>query len=153
MPNAFPTLPRLLSFRVPSQVTTNAVHENAASLIRQPCRTFVAPDFRVTNSVTKPGAPFLFFLSLSLLLPLVELFLGGFLALPFCLALAQDQQLRPHSMYEPPAASAAKSLADSAQGVAPELLTYGEKTNWEKTGLYADAVAAQSYCLRDRQRL
>ncbi len=54
---------------------------------------------------------------------------------------AQDAQLRPHSMYEPPAASAAASLATSAQGVAPELLTYGEQTNWEKTGLYADAIA------------
>ncbi|MGI4854780.1 MAG: M14 family zinc carboxypeptidase [Janthinobacterium lividum] len=61
-----------------------------------------------------------------------------------CLSLsatAQDQPLRPHSMYEPPAGAAAASLAASAQGVAPELLTFGEKTNWEKTGLYADAVA------------
>ncbi len=56
-------------------------------------------------------------------------------------ALAQGGPLRPHSMYEPPAASAAASLAASAEGVPPELLTYGEQTNWEKTGLYADAVA------------
>ncbi len=57
------------------------------------------------------------------------------------IAVAQNGQLRPHSMYEPPAAAAAASLAASAQDVAPDLLTYGEKTNWEKTGLYADAVA------------
>ncbi len=57
------------------------------------------------------------------------------------IAVAQNGQLRPHSMYEPPAGAAAASLAASAQGVAPELLTIGEKTSWEKTGLYADAVA------------
>jgi murein tripeptide amidase MpaA len=44
-------------------------------------------------------------------------------------------------MYEPPAGKVAKSLADSAAGVAPELLTTGEKTQWEKTGLYDEAVA------------
>lgn len=63
------------------------------------------------------------------------------IALPLTFAAAQNQQLRPHSMYEPPAGAAAKSLAASAEGVAPELLTFGEKANWEKTGLYADAVA------------
>ena len=57
------------------------------------------------------------------------------------IALAQNSPLRPHSMYEPPAAAAAASLAASGQGVAPELLTIGEKTSWEKTGLYADAIA------------
>lgn len=54
---------------------------------------------------------------------------------------AQQTQLRPHSMYEPPAATAAASLAASAKGVAPELLTFSEKSNWEETGLYADAIA------------
>ena len=63
------------------------------------------------------------------------------LALPFAVASAQNGQLRPHSMYESPAGLAAASLAASGQGVAPDLLTIGEKTNWEKTGLYADAVA------------
>lgn len=61
-----------------------------------------------------------------------------------CLSLAaaaQNSPVRPHSMYEPPAGAAAASLAASAAGVAPELLTFGEKANWEKTGLYADAVA------------
>ncbi len=74
------------------------------------------------------------------------------LSLPLALAAnSQNSPLRPHSMYEPPAGAAAKSLADSAQGVAPELLTIGEKTNWEKTGLYADAVAqAQLYEKRSK---
>ena len=49
------------------------------------------------------------------------------LTLSFAIAVAQNGQLRPHSMYEPPAAAAAASLAASAQGVAPELLTFGEK--------------------------
>ncbi len=62
------------------------------------------------------------------------------LALPLVLA-AQNEPLRPHSMYEPPAGAAAKSLAASAEGIAPELLTYGETTSWEKTAPYADAVA------------
>lgn len=56
-------------------------------------------------------------------------------------ALAQTTQLRPHSMYEPPAAAAAKSLADSTAGVPQDELTTGEKTNWEKTGLYDETVA------------
>ncbi|SDF69795.1 M14 family zinc carboxypeptidase [Terriglobus roseus] len=56
-------------------------------------------------------------------------------------ALAQTMQLRPHSMYEPPAAAAAKSLADSTAGVPQDELTTGEKTNWEKTGLYDETVA------------
>ncbi len=73
------------------------------------------------------------------------------LALPLTFAAGQNQQLRPHSMYEPPAGAAAKSLAASAEGVAPELLTFGEKANWEKTGLYADAVAqAQLYEKRSK---
>lgn len=56
-------------------------------------------------------------------------------------ALAQTTQLRPHSMYEPPAAAAAKSLADSTAGVPQDELTTGEKTNWEKTGRYDETVA------------
>ncbi|MGI4756541.1 MAG: M14 family zinc carboxypeptidase [Janthinobacterium lividum] len=77
--------------------------------------------------------------------------LAASLALPLVIAAGQNAQLRPHSMYEPPAGAAAASLAASAQGVAPELLTFGEKTNWEKTGLYADAVAqAQLYEKRSK---
>lgn len=73
------------------------------------------------------------------------------LVLPFAIAAAQQEPLRPNSMYEPPAGAAAASLAASAQSVAPELLTFGEKTNWEKTGLYADAVAqAQLYEKRSK---
>ena len=53
---------------------------------------------------------------------------------------AQQEQLRPHSMYEPPAAIAANSLAESAQGMPPELLTPGERSNWETTGTYADVL-------------
>ncbi len=75
-------------------------------------------------------------------LPLASLFLAftasAFLFSP---AAAQQEQLRPHSMYEPPAASAAASLAASAQGIPQELLTPGEKSNWQTTGLYAEAVA------------
>lgn len=56
-------------------------------------------------------------------------------------ALAQSDQVRPHSMYEPPAAAAAKSLADSTKGVPQDELTTGEKTNWEKTGRYDETVA------------
>jgi len=56
-------------------------------------------------------------------------------------ALAQTTQLRPHSMYEPPAAAAAKSLADSTAGTPQDELTTGEKTNFEKTGLYDETVA------------
>ncbi len=55
--------------------------------------------------------------------------------------LAQREQLRPHSMYEPPAAAAASSLAGSAQGVPPDLLTPGERSNWETTAPYAEAIA------------
>ncbi len=48
--------------------------------------------------------------------------------------------LQPHSMYEPPAAAAAASLAASAQGVAPDLLTSGEISGWNQTGGYDEAV-------------
>lgn len=54
---------------------------------------------------------------------------------------AQSDQVRPHSMYEPPAAATAKSLADSTAGVPQDELTTGEKTNWEKTGRYDETVA------------
>ncbi len=61
--------------------------------------------------------------------------------LPFSIfAVAQTEQVRPHSMYEPPAAAAAKSLAESGAGVPAELLTTGEKTNWEKTARYQEVI-------------
>lgn len=43
-------------------------------------------------------------------------------------------------MYEPPAGKAAASLAASTKGVAPNLLTTGEKTEWKQTGLYAETT-------------
>ncbi len=55
--------------------------------------------------------------------------------------LAQRQQLRPRSMYEPPAAAAAASLASSAQGVPPDLLTPGERSGWETTAPYDEVIA------------
>jgi Zinc carboxypeptidase len=56
-------------------------------------------------------------------------------------AIAQQQALSPHSMYEPPAAAAAASLAASSKDVPPDLLTTGEKTEWRQTGTYAEVVA------------
>src|SRR5882757_1728249 len=54
---------------------------------------------------------------------------------------AQQQALSPHSMYEPPAAKDAASLAASSAGVTSELRTTGVKTNWRETGVYAEAVS------------
>ncbi len=56
-----------------------------------------------------------------------------------------QQPVQPHSMYEPPAAAAAASLAASAQGVPYDLLTPGEISGWTRTGTYADCV---QYMLR-----
>ena len=53
---------------------------------------------------------------------------------------AQQSPLRPHSMYEPPAAKAAASLAASSAGVSADLLTTGEKTQWRQTATYDEAV-------------
>ncbi|HUA87219.1 MAG TPA: M14 family metallopeptidase [Bryobacteraceae bacterium] len=55
------------------------------------------------------------------------------------LALAQDPVV-PHSMFEPPAAKAAASLAASTKASPPDLLTTGEKTDWNETAPYAEAV-------------
>src|SRR5947209_17886555 len=64
--------------------------------------------------------------------------LGAALA-PHC-ASSQQSPLHPHSMYEPPAAAAAASLAASSANVPADLLTTGEKTRWQQTGLYAEAI-------------
>jgi hypothetical protein len=56
-------------------------------------------------------------------------------------AIAQQSALQPHSMYEPPAAKATASLAASSANVPADLLTTGEKTDWQQTGVYAEAVA------------
>jgi hypothetical protein len=46
----------------------------------------------------------------------------------------------PHSAFEPPAAKAAASLAASTKSSPPGLLTTGEKTDWNETAPYAEAV-------------
>jgi murein tripeptide amidase MpaA len=61
-----------------------------------------------------------------------------FLLLP-ALLLAQDP-IAPHSMYEPPAAKAAASLAASTKDAPRDLITTGEKTDWNETAPYAEAV-------------
>jgi murein tripeptide amidase MpaA len=53
--------------------------------------------------------------------------------------LAQDP-IAPHSAFEPPAAAAARSLAASTKASPPDLLTTGEKTGWNETAPYAEAV-------------
>ncbi len=64
----------------------------------------------------------------------VLLFLAG------TVAIAQQAALQPHSMYEPPAAKAAASLAASSENVPADLLTTGEKTQWQKTGRYDEVI-------------
>src|SRR5207302_9528599 len=63
--------------------------------------------------------------------------------LPFLLlaavCLAQDP-IAPHSAFEPPAAKAAASLAASTRDSPRDLLTTGEKTDWNETAPYAEAV-------------
>src|ERR1700712_3913142 len=56
-------------------------------------------------------------------------------------AAAQRQALSPHSEYEPLAARAASSLAGSSAGVPAALLTTGEKSDWKKTGVYAETIS------------
>ena len=59
--------------------------------------------------------------------------------IPVALAFAQDP-ISPHSAIEPPAAKAAASLAASTKASPPELLTTGEKSDWNETAPYAEAV-------------
>ena len=54
-------------------------------------------------------------------------------------AFAQDP-IAPHSAYEPAAAKAAASLAASTKASPPDLLTTGEKSDWNETAPYAEAV-------------
>ena len=53
--------------------------------------------------------------------------------------LAQDP-IMPHSAIEPPAAKAAASLAACTKDSPPDLLTTGEKSDWNETAPYAEAV-------------
>src|ERR1700693_3528674 len=55
------------------------------------------------------------------------------------LCMAQDAFFS-RSLYEPPAAKAAASLAASTSSAPRELLTTGEKSEWLETGPYAEAV-------------
>jgi hypothetical protein len=55
------------------------------------------------------------------------------------IGLAQDP-IAPHSAYEPPAAKAAASLAASTKDAPQDLITTGEKTDWNETAPYAEAV-------------
>src|SRR5437899_1433601 len=60
---------------------------------------------------------------------------------PLLLALLLAQEpIAPHSAFEPPAAKAAASLAASAKDAPRDLLTTGEKTDWNETAPYAEAV-------------
>src|SRR5712692_1494772 len=54
-------------------------------------------------------------------------------------ALAQDP-ITPHSAFEPPAAKSVASLAASTNSSPPDLLTTGEKSDWNETAPYAEAV-------------
>jgi murein tripeptide amidase MpaA len=60
------------------------------------------------------------------------------LALLVC-TLAQDP-IAPHSAIEPPAAKAAAALTASTSAAPKELLTTGEKSEWNETAPYAEAV-------------
>ena len=55
------------------------------------------------------------------------------------IAMAQDP-IAPHSAFEPPAAKAAASLEASTKNSPRDLLTTGEKTDWNETAPYAEAV-------------
>ena len=55
----------------------------------------------------------------------------------FCLA---QEPIAPHSAIEPPAAKAAASLTASTKASPPDLLTTGEKSDWNLTAPYAEAV-------------
>jgi hypothetical protein len=55
------------------------------------------------------------------------------------LGLAQDA-LAPHSAFEPAAAKAAASLTASTKDAPLDLLTTGEKSDWNETAPYAEAV-------------
>src|ERR1700747_2551126 len=54
-----------------------------------------------------------------------------------CLA---QELIQPHSGYEPPAAKAAAALAASSKDSPRDLLTTGEKTDWNETAPYGEAV-------------
>ena len=61
----------------------------------------------------------------------------------FCLTgliCVAQEPIAPHSAIEPPAAQAAAALAASTKASPPDLLTTGEKSDWNLTAPYAEAV-------------
>ena len=66
--------------------------------------------------------------------------LSAVLAVSLASASAQQNPLVPHSMYEPPMAAAAATLTASSANVPSGLLTTGEKTQWQQTARYDEAV-------------
>jgi len=65
---------------------------------------------------------------------------SALLALSLVSASAQQNPLVPHSMYEPPMAAAAATLTASSANVPADLLTTGEKTQWQQTARYDEAI-------------
>jgi len=61
------------------------------------------------------------------------------ISLIMLLLLAQEA-IAPHSAYEPPAAKAAASLATSTKDSPRDLITTGEKSDWNETAPYAECV-------------
>src|SRR5215467_5357854 len=54
--------------------------------------------------------------------------------------LAFQSPIAPHSNFEPPAAAAAAALTASTKASPPDLLTTGEKSDWNETGPYSETV-------------
>lgn len=65
---------------------------------------------------------------------------SALLALSLVSASAQQNPLVPHSMYEPPMAAVAATLTASSANVPADLLTTGEKTQWQQTARYDEAI-------------
>jgi hypothetical protein len=57
-----------------------------------------------------------------------------------CGLCAAQEPIAPHSAIEPPAAKAVASLTASTKASPPDLLTTGEKSDWNLTAPYAEAV-------------
>jgi hypothetical protein len=62
------------------------------------------------------------------------------LLLSAALLCAAQDPIAPHSAMEPPAAKAAASLAASTKDSPKDLITTGEKSDWNQTGPYSEAV-------------
>ena len=68
----------------------------------------------------------------------VTLFLSG--CMLFAQAMHGQEAAGPHSAIEPPAAKAAASLTASTKASPRDLVTTGEKTEWNETAPYSEAV-------------